>query len=150
MGSVGHFASAAFSLAAAKQSQKAYANDEQAAYEQAELASIQADQQAINRTAQLNAQLASISASSAGGGIAIGSSSIANINRRENQLASQDKSAIKFMGATKRRNYQLSGKASRAKGKAAMYSGYASASKSITDGVNAMGSGGNSKAMGPT
>jgi len=150
MGSVGHFASAAFSLASAKQSQRAYANDEQAAYEQAELASIQSDQEAINRTAQLNAQLASISASSAGGGIAIGSSSIANINRRENQLASQDKSAIKFMGATKRRNYQLTGKASKAKGKAAMYSGYASAAKSIGDGINSMGSKGNPKAMGPT
>jgi len=150
MGSVGNFASAAFSLASAKQSQRAYANDEQAAYEQAELASIQSDQEAINRTAQLNAQLASISASSAGGGIAIGSSSIANINRRENQLASQDKSAIKFMGATKRRNYQLTGKASKAKGKAAMYSGYASAAKSIGDGINSMGSKGNPKAMGPT
>tara|TARA_R110001592_G_scaffold17811_1_gene74577 strand:+ start:63 stop:515 length:453 start_codon:yes stop_codon:yes gene_type:complete len=150
MGSVGSFASAAFSLAAGKAEQRAYANDEQAAYEQAELASIQADQEAINRTAQLNAQLASISASSAGGGIAIGSSSIANINRRENQLASQDVSAIKFMGNTKRRNYQLSGKASAQKGKAAKWRSYASASKSIGDGVNSMGSKGNPNAMGPT
>ena len=144
MGSVGHFAAAAFQLKAGKESQRAYANDEQAAYEQAELASIQADQEAINRTAQLNNQLAAISASSAGGGIAIGSSSLANIKRRENQLASQDKSAIKFMGATTRRNYQLSGKASKNKGKAAMYSAYAGATKSATEGVNAMGKKGGS------
>ena len=142
MGSVGHFAAAAFQLKAGKEAQRAYANDAQAAEEQAELASIQADQEAINRTAQLNNQLAAISASSAGGGVSIGSSSLANIKRRENQLATQDVKATKFMGATKRRNYQLSAKASKSKGKAAMYSAYAGATKSATDGVNSMGSGG--------
>ena len=36
----------------------------------------------------------------------------------------------------------LSAKASKSKGKAAMYSAYAGATKSATDGVNSMGSGG--------
>jgi hypothetical protein len=72
MGAAGYGISAVMSLAAAKQAQKAYANDAQASMEQAELAGIQADQEAINRTAQLREQLASISASSAGGGVSVG------------------------------------------------------------------------------
>ena len=60
MGAGGYLASGLMSLAAAKQAQGAYANDAQASYEQAELAGIQADQEAINRTAQLREQLASI------------------------------------------------------------------------------------------
>ena len=74
MGAAGYAISAVMSLAAARQAQKAYANDAQAAMEQAEVAKIQADQEAINRTAQLNAQLARISASQSGGGVTVGTS----------------------------------------------------------------------------
>ena len=130
MGGVGAGVAAIMSLAAAKQSQKAYAAEAQAQMEQAEMAQIEADQQAINRTAQLNEQLASISASSAGGGVSVGSSSMINIKRRESKLTSQDVSSIKFMGSTKRRNYQLGAKGSKNKGKAAMYKGYADAASS--------------------
>tara|TARA_R110000823_G_scaffold156784_3_gene287365 strand:- start:12 stop:455 length:444 start_codon:yes stop_codon:yes gene_type:complete len=129
MGGVGMGVSAVMSLAAAKQSQRAYQNDAQASFEQAELAGIQADQEAINRTAQLREQLASISASSAGGGVSVGAGgSMANIKRRETRLASMDVSAIKTLGSSKQRQFKLQGKGSQQKGKAVMYSGLASAS----------------------
>mgnify|MGYP003649149593 FL=1 len=128
MGAVGMGVSAVMSLAAAKQSQRAYQNDAQASFEQAELAGIQADQEAINRTAQLREQLASISASSAGNGVSVGAGgSMANIKRRESRLASMDVSATKFMGMSKQRQFKLQGKGSQLKGKAARLTGYANA-----------------------
>ena len=131
MGAAGYGLSAVMSLAAARQAQKAYANDAQAAYEQAEMAKIQADQEAINRTAQLNAQLASISASAGSGGVAVGTSgSISNIKRRETKLAKADVSAIKLMGFQNRRKFQLQAKASKTKGKAALLTGFGNAAQS--------------------
>jgi len=131
MGAAGYGISAVMSLAAAKQAQKAYANDAQASMEQAELAGIQADQEAINRTAQLKEQLASISASSAGGGVSVGTGgSMANIKRRETRLANADISATKLMGMSKQRQFKLSASASKTKGKAAMYSGIGNAASS--------------------
>lgn len=128
MGGAGMAISAVMSLAAAKQAQKAYANDAQASMEQAELAGIQADQEAINRTAQLREQLASISASSAGGGVSVGAGgSMANIKRRETRLANSDISATKLMGMSKQRQFKLSASASKTKGKAAMISGIGNA-----------------------
>lgn len=131
MGAAGYGISAVMSLAAAKQAQKAYANDAQASMEQAELAGIQADQEAINRTAQLREQLASISASSAGGGVSVGTGgSMANIKRRETRLANADISATKLMGMSKQRQFKLSASASKTKGKAAMISGIGNAASS--------------------
>ncbi len=133
MGAGGYLASGLMSLAAAKQAQGAYANDAQASYEQAELAGIQADQEAINRTAQLREQLASISASSAGGGVSVGvGGSMANIRRRETRLANADISATKLMGMSKQRQFKLQGDGKKKQGKAAMYSGYANAASSGT------------------
>ena len=130
MGAVGYGVSAVMSLAAARQAQKAYANDAQASYEQAEMAKIQADQEAINRTAELNAQLASISATAGSGGVAVSSGSIANIKRRETKLAKADVSAIKLMGVQNRRKFQLQAKQSKLKGKAALISGVGNAASS--------------------
>lgn len=133
MGAAGYGISAVMSLAAAKQAQKAYANDAQASMEQAELAGIQADQEAINRTAQLREQLASISASSAGGGVSVGTGgSMANIKRRETRLANADISATKLMGMSKQRQFKLSASASKTKGKAAMISGIGNAASQGT------------------
>lgn len=140
MGAAGYGISAVMSLAAARQAQKAYANDAQAAYEQAEMAKIQADQEAINRTAQLNAQLASISASAGSGGVAVGTSgSISNIKRREIKLAKGDVSAIKLMGFQNRRKFQLQAKASKTKGKAALLTGIGNAAQSGAKAYEASG-----------
>ena len=133
MGAGGYLASGLMSLAAAKQAQGAYANDAQASYEQAQNAAIQADQEAINRTEQLREQLASISASSAGGGVSVGAGgSMANIRRRETRVANNDVSAIKYMGTSKQRQFKLQGDGKKKQGKAAMYSGYANAASSGT------------------
>ena len=132
MGAAGYGISAVMSLAAARQAQKAYANDAQASYEQAEMAKIQADQEAINRTAELNAKLASISASASSGGISVSSGSIKNISRRETKLAEADVSAIKLMGLQNRRKFQLQGKQSKLKGKAALISGVGNAAGSAS------------------
>jgi hypothetical protein len=133
MGAGGYLMAGAMSLAAARQQQGAYANDAQASYEQAQNAAIQADQEAINRTAQLREQLASISASSAGGGVSVGAGgSMANIRRRETRVANNDVSAIKYMGTSKQRQFKLQGDGKKKQGKAAMYSGYANAASSGT------------------
>ena len=130
---------AVMTVAAAKKSQNAYANDAQASFEQAEMAGIQADQEAINRTAQLREQLASISASSAGGGVSVGAGgSMGNIKRRESRLASMDVSAIKFMGMSKQRQFKLQGKGSQLKGKAARLTGYANAATQAGKAYDAM------------
>jgi len=130
MGSVGYGIGAVMSLAAARQAQKAYANDAQAAMEQAEMAGLEADQQAINRTIELQEQLSSISASIAGQGVsAYASPSITNIYRREKQLASGDISSIKLMGKSKRRQYTLTASGMKKKGKAAMYTGIGTAAQ---------------------
>ena len=140
MGAAGYGIAAVMSLASARQAQKAYANDSQAAMEQAEMAKIEADQEAINRTAQLREQLASISATSAGGGVSVGAGgSMANIKRRETRLAKADVGAIKLMGASKQRQYKLSARASKTKGKAALYSGIGNAASSGSKGYDALG-----------
>ena len=131
MGAVGYGISAALSIAAAMKAKEAYALQAKQAQEQADIAGIQADQEAINRTAQLNAQLASISATQSAGGVAVGTSaSFKNIGRRETKVANADISAIKFMGGQNRRKFQLDAKSSNLKGDAALVSGLSSAAAS--------------------
>ena len=128
MGAVGYGISAALSIAAAMKARDAYALQ---AEEQADVAGIQADQEAINRTAQLNAQLAAISATQSAGGVTVGTSaSFKNIGRRETKLANADISAIKFMGRQNRRKFMLDSKASKMKGDAALIAGLGSAASS--------------------
>lgn len=132
MGAAGYGLAAVMSLAAAKQAKAGYQMEAQSNREQAELAQINADQEAINRTAQLNAQLASISATAGSGGINIGSTSIANIKRRETQLAKADVSATKLLGASNRRKYQIGAKTAETKGKAAVLTGISNAAGQAT------------------
>jgi hypothetical protein len=131
MGAVGYGISAALSIAAAMKAKDAYALQAKQAEEQAEVAGIQADQEAINRTAQLNAQLAAISATQSAGGVTVGTSgSFKNIGRRETKIANADISAIKFMGRQNRRKFMLDAKASKKKGDAALIAGLGSAASS--------------------
>ena len=131
MGAVGYGISAALSIASAMKARDAYALQAKQAQEQADIAGIQADQEAINRTAQLNAQLASISATASAGGVTVGTSgSFKNIGRRETKLANADISAIKLMGRQNRRKFMLDSKASKMKGDAALIGGLASAASS--------------------
>tara|TARA_B100001115_G_scaffold175015_1_gene160614 strand:+ start:293 stop:727 length:435 start_codon:yes stop_codon:yes gene_type:complete len=131
MGAVGYGISAALSIAAAMKAKEAYALQAKQSQEAADMAGIQADQEAINRTAQLNAQLASISATASAGGVSVGTSgSFKNIGRRETKLANADISAIKMMGRQNRRKFMLDSKASKMKGDAALISGLASAASS--------------------
>ena len=84
MGAVGYGISAALSIAAAMKAKEAYALQAKQSQEAADMAGIQADQEAINRTAQLNAQLAAISATASAGGVTVGTSgSFKNLKRRE-------------------------------------------------------------------
>jgi hypothetical protein len=146
MGWGGMALSAVMSLAAARQAQKAYANDAQASFEQAQMAGIEADQEAINRTAQLREQLASISATSSGGGVSVGAGgSMANLKRRETRLAKADVGAIKLMGASKQRQFKLSASASKTKGKGALYTGMANAASSGAKAYDAYKGYGNKK-----
>ena len=131
MGAVGYGISAALSIAAAMKAKEAYALQAKQSQEAADMAGIQADQEAINRTAQLNAQLASISATASAGGVTVGTSgSFKNLKRRETKLASDDVSAIKLMGRQNRRKFILDSKASKTKGDAALISGLGSAAAS--------------------
>ena len=131
MGAVGYGISAALSIAAAMKAKEAYALQAKQSQEAADMAGIQADQEVINRTAQLNAQLAAISATASAGGVTVGTSgSFKNLKRRETKLASDDVSAIKLMGRQNRRKFMLDAKNQKLKGDAALIGGLASAASS--------------------
>ena len=127
MGAVGYGVSAAIAIAGANQARKAYEIEAQQKLEQADIAGIEADQQAINRTAQLNEQLSSILATTAGSGVSVLSPTTQTITRAEKKIASADLSSIKFMGDSKRRQFKISASGSRVKGKAAQLQGYGQA-----------------------
>tara|TARA_R100001510_G_scaffold57705_1_gene67019 strand:- start:905 stop:1348 length:444 start_codon:yes stop_codon:yes gene_type:complete len=102
--------------------------------EQGKLAEIQAGQQEIERNRRLRMQLASLDTTMAGRGVAIGtSSSTEALAVDEERMALADISAIKLMGMSERRKYQLSASSSRAKGQAATISAFAKMGGSIYD-----------------
>ena len=132
MGAVGYGVGAALSVAGAMQTRKAYAMEAQQNKEQADLAGIEADQKAINRTQQLNEQLSSILAQAAGSGVSITSPSIIRIGKQERKMAEADISSIKLMGDAKRRQYGIASQASKVKGKAGMIAGLGQAASLAT------------------
>jgi len=112
------------SLMAARQQAGAYANDAQAAYEQAEDAKIEAKQQEVDRLAELRDQLSTLDSDFAGRGVAVGTSAtVKNFGRQETKMAKADVSSIKYMGTSKQRQYKLKSSKSKKLGKYAMISG---------------------------
>lgn len=112
-------------LAAARQ-QQAIANMEAQSYrEQAEIASIQAKQDEEERNLRLRQQLASLGTTMAAGNIVAGPTSrtVYALGKGESELAKKDIANIRLMGFANRRKYEISAKASRAGGRAAMLGG---------------------------
>tara|TARA_B100001287_G_scaffold276314_1_gene286704 strand:+ start:1863 stop:2297 length:435 start_codon:yes stop_codon:yes gene_type:complete len=134
MGVQMQIASVFLGLAAANKAAGAAKMEEQAYKEQAEMASIQADQQALERDTQLRKQLASLGSSMASQGVALGTSqTITALRNDEERLAKKDINAIKLMGMSNRRKYELSASGAREKGKAIRLGAYAKTAASIYD-----------------
>lgn len=127
-------ASVALGLLASQRQAKAADMEATAYKEQAEMASLQADQQEIERTRLLRRQLASLGSSMASQGISLGTSaSVTALRDDEERMARQDINSIKLMGMANRRKYQLSAAGAKEKGKAIRLGGFAKTAAGIYD-----------------
>ena len=128
MGSPAIFISVASTLVGAKMQRDAYEMEAQANEEQANMAELEAEQQAGARRNQFLQMMSSLNVSEAGrgGSISQGGSSKALRESEKNYLSS-DLSSIKLMGMNKSRQYRLGASQSRLSGKASVLSGLSSA-----------------------
>ena len=111
-------------LLSAKMQKDAYEMEAQQNEEQAEMAKIEADQQANVRRNQLLQMLSSLNVSESSRGLDIGSGGTSSALRgSEKKMADADLSSIKLMGLSKRRQFQLGAKQSKLSGKGALISG---------------------------
>lgn len=125
MGVEMQIASVALTMLAAKQQKKAYEMEARAYKEQGDMAKIQAGQQETERNRRLRQQLASLSTSMAGRGVAIGTSASSEaLAIDEEKLALNDIKSIKLMGMSQRRKFDLSAASSRTAGQAAIIGGF--------------------------
>lgn len=116
------------SLSGAQMEKNAYKLEAQSYEEQAAMAKIEADQKMVQRDLQLRRQLASLGASMAAQGVAIGTSgSMSALDYGERQLAKADMKSIKLMGLGRRRQLLTSAASSKTKGRAAVIRGYGQA-----------------------
>lgn len=116
------------SLSGAQMEKNAYKLEAQSYEEQAAMAKIEADQKMVQRDLQLRRQLASLGASMAAQGVAIGTSgSMSALDYGERQLAKADMRSIKLMGLGRRRQLLTSAASSKTKGRAAVIRGYGQA-----------------------
>lgn len=116
------------SLSGAQMEKNAYKLEAQSYEEQAAMAKIEADQKMVQRDLQLRRQLASLGASMAAQGVAIGTSgSMSALDYGEKQLAKADMKSIKLMGLGRRRQLLTSAASSKTKGRAAVIRGYGQA-----------------------
>lgn len=116
------------SLSGAQMEKNAYKLEAQSYEEQAAMAKIEADQKMVQRDLQLRRQLASLGASMAAQGVAVGTSgSMSALDYGERQLAKADMRSIKLMGLGRRRQLLTSAASSKTKGRAAVIRGYGQA-----------------------
>jgi len=114
------------SLYAAKMQKDVYAAEAQAAEENAKMAEIQSNQEQIERMRMLRMQLASLKTLNSSQGVALGTSaSTSALIDNEERMANADISALKLMGQSNRRKYQLTADSSRTAGRATMVSALA-------------------------
>lgn len=115
-------------LLSAKLQRDAYEAEAQANEEQAEMATMQADQQHNARRGQFLQIMSAlnVSESSRGLSIGVGGSSKA-LRENETNLAKADLSSIKLMGLSNSRQFKMGASSSRLSGKASVFSGLSSA-----------------------
>lgn len=139
MGVQMQIASAIIGLAAVRQQKAAYDMEADAYKEQAEMATLQGDQQEAERNRQLRRQLASLGTSMSSQGVALGTSpSVSALRNDEIEIAKADINNIRLMGQSSRRKYEISAAGSQAAGKAVVLGGAAKtagAAYSINKGV---------------
>jgi len=113
-------------MKAANMQKAAYEAEAQAQEEQAEMAKIQASQQEVERNRKLRLQLASLGTSMSSQGVALGTSpSVLALADDEKKIAKNDIAAIRLMGLSNRRRYEVGAAGSRAAGRAAQLGGFA-------------------------
>tara|TARA_R100001594_G_scaffold148905_1_gene205262 strand:+ start:1741 stop:2211 length:471 start_codon:yes stop_codon:yes gene_type:complete len=112
------------------QAQKAAAESEM---QQAELAgkmeALSTQQDVVDRTKQLYAQLAAVNTQFSSSGLTGSGASKANFERMERDMSASDIAARKTMGLAKRRTYRLQGFNAKMDKKAATYAFYGKAGK---------------------
>tara|TARA_Y100001938_G_C8057368_1_gene415214 strand:+ start:333 stop:779 length:447 start_codon:yes stop_codon:yes gene_type:complete len=128
MGQAAMFISVASTLVGAKMQRDAYEMEAQANEEQANMAELEAEQQANSRRNQLLQVMSAMNASEASRGLTVGEGGTSEaFKQNEKKMAQSDLSSIKLMGLSKRRQYSLGAGQSRLAGKASVISGLASA-----------------------
>ena len=86
-----------------------------------EMAGISTQQDVVDRTRQLYAQLSSVNSSFSSSGLSGAGSSKQNFGRMEKKFSKEDISSRKVMGSAERRKFQLTGFSAKMGGKAAGY-----------------------------
>lgn len=116
-------------LLSAKLQRDAYEAEAQANEEQAEMATMQADQQHNARRGQFLQIMSALNVSESSRGISIGvGGSSKALRENELNLAKADLSSIKLMGLSNSRQFRMGASSSRLSGKASVLSGLSSAS----------------------
>ena len=114
-------ASLVMTMKAANMQKSAYEMEARSYEEQKEMAKIQASQQENERNRKLRLQLASLGTSMSSQGVALGTSaSVLALADDEKKIAKNDIGAIRLMGLSNRRRYEVG-----AAGRAAQLGGFA-------------------------
>ena len=128
MGQAAMFISVASTLVGAKMQRDAYEMEAQQQEEQAQMAEIEAEQQANSRRNQLLQVMSALNVSESSRGVSVGQGGTSSaLKENEQRMAKSDLSSIKLMGLSKRRQYRLGADQSKLAGKAAIISGVANA-----------------------
>ena len=115
-------------LLAAKMQRDAYEAEAQANEEQAEMATMEADQQHNARRQQFLQIMSALNVSESSRGLSIGTGGSSKaLRENELNLAKSDLSSIRVMGFNKTRQFKLGANQSRLSGKSSVLSGLASA-----------------------
>lgn len=139
MGVYAQVAGAVIGLAGARQEKAVYEMEAKSYEEQGKMAQMQARQQEEERERNLRQQLASLGTSMSAQGIVLDRTqgSVGALQKNEIDIAKKDVSAIKLMGMSNRRKYDISAKSSREAGQAAMIRGVGQAVTTIGSAVKA-------------
>ena len=132
-------AGAVIGLASANKEKGIYEMEAKSYEEQGKMAQMQAKQQEEERERNLRQQLASLGTSMSAQGVVLDRTqgSVGALQKNEVNIAKKDVSAIKLMGMSNRRKYDISAKSSREAGQAAMIRGVGQAVTTIGSAVKA-------------
>tara|TARA_R100000231_G_scaffold89030_1_gene67387 strand:+ start:272 stop:703 length:432 start_codon:yes stop_codon:yes gene_type:complete len=113
--------------------QAAAASERQQAQLSAEMSDISTQQDTVDRTKQLYAQLSSVNSSFSSSGLTGAGATKSNLSRGERKMAASDISSRKIMGSAQRRKFKLEGFNAKMKSKSSKYKFGAQVGKYASD-----------------